>query len=331
MNQVTSIIREATRTKDEKLNIITGPTHESYQMNMSDVHADFFMLQHPTFKKWNHAFRGMPKNHRLLDEKLEMKQLPLHLGYDAVLSQNKFGQYQVLSQLAQHLGVPLISLEHTLPMKEWPKERMVQLNNMRGDINLFISEYSRDMWGFANVPNTHVIHHGVDTSTFCPSNKEKLPRILSVVNDWINRNYFCGFDIWQRVTKDLPVFPVGDTAGLSKASKNIEELVDFYQTSQIFINTSTVSPIPSALLEAMACGSACVSTATCMIPEIIVNGYNGFITNDEKEMRDYLNLLLSDEKLRTYIGQNARQTILEKFSLAQFVNNWNQFLRMVLK
>ena len=163
------------------------------------------------------------------------------------------------------------------------------------------------------------------------SNKEKLPRILSVVNDWINRDWCCGFAIWQRVTKDLPVFPVGDTQGLSRPSKNIGELVDFYQTSQIFINTSTVSPIPSALLEAMSCGSACVSTANCMIPEIIVHGYNGFITNDEKEMREYLQLLLNDEKLRDYLGKNARQTILEKFSLEQFVNNWNNFLRMVLK
>lgn len=331
MNQVSSILREATRDKLDRLNVITAPTHETYSTNMSWVNADFYMFQHPTFKKWNNAFRGMPPNYRLLDERLELKQLPQYIDYDVVLSQNKFGQYDILSQIAKHYGLPLISLEHTLPMAEWPPIQMQKMKSMQGDINLFISEYSKNKWGFDDVPNTHVIHHGVDSATFCPGNKERLPRILSVVNDWINRDWCCGFSIWQRVTQGLPVFPVGDTKGLSRQSNSVEELVDFYQTSQIFINTSTVSPIPCALLEGMSSGCACVSTATCMIPEIIQHGYNGFITNDEKEMRGYLELLLSDEKLRNELGQNARKTIVEKFSLEKFTENWDNFLRMVIK
>jgi glycosyltransferase involved in cell wall biosynthesis len=83
-------------------------------------------------------------------------------------------------------------------------------------------------------------------------------------------------------------------------------------------------------MEAMACGCAIVTTGTCMLPEIIQNGVNGFISNDEKELRGYLEMLLSDEKLATELGNNARKTILERYSLQQFVDSWNKIFRELL-
>ena len=55
----------------------------------------------------------------------------------------------------------------------------------------------------------------------------------------------------------------------STPAESVADLVNEYCSSKVFLNTSTVSPIPTTLLEAMSCGSAVVSTATCMIPEII--------------------------------------------------------------
>jgi len=94
-------------------------------------------------------------------------------------------------------------------------------------------------------------------------------------------------------------------------------------SNQVFLNTSTISPVPTSLLEAMACGCAVVSTATCMIPEIIENGVNGFCSNDEEKLREYLELLLHDRGLAKLIGKNARKTMVEKFSEQTFINNWN--------
>ena len=74
----------------------------------------------------------------------------------------------------------------------------------------------------------------------------------------------------------------------------------------------------------MSCGCACVSTATCMIPDIIENGVNGFISNDEDELRGYIETLLKDEDLRSKLGAAARQTILDDFSEEKFINNWNE-------
>ena len=79
-------------------------------------------------------------------------------------------------------------------------------------------------------------------------------------------------------------------------------------------------------MEAMSCGCAVVSTATCMIPEIIENGVNGFISNDPEELKHYLVDLLNDEDLAKEIGNNARKTITEKHSASKFVNRWNEVL-----
>ena len=59
-----------------------------------------------------------------------------------------------------------------------------------------------------------------------------------------------------------------------------------------------------------------------MIPEIVKNGENGFISNDEDELRAYVEQLLADEELRTKLGQAARQTILNDFSEKKFLESW---------
>ena len=76
-------------------------------------------------------------------------------------------------------------------------------------------------------------------------------------------------------------------------------------------------------MEAMACGCAIVSTETCMIPEIIDHGKNGFMSNDEQELKRYIKMLLEDDDLRQSMGTEARKTIVESHNLDRFTNEWN--------
>ena len=247
-------------------------------------------------------------------------------GEPLVMSQNKFGQFQFAKTISEVLHLPLLSLEHTLPMPEWDLQIRQDLKQMRGDINVFISEYSIGQWDWEQKEDTFVVHHGVNTDLFKPKDLSRENRILSVVNDWINRDWCCGFYSWQRITDNLPVRVVGDTPGLSEPAPTIEKLVEEYYTSRIFLNTSTISPVPTSLLEAMSCGCAVVSTATCMIPEIIENGVNGFISNDEKELRENLVMLLNDPDLASEIGNRARETVLNDFSESKFIETWQNLL-----
>ena len=309
-------------------NILTNITHAGYEYNLSKASAIFYSLSKVNNEKrvWDEHNRPCPANYHVLDD---INSLPEWLDIDILFSQHKWGSFQIMSKIANAIGIPHINLEHTLPNSNSTKEELEAYRSLNADINVFISEYSRDAWGYTQ-ENSVVIKHGLDTSVFTPGNQVREPVILSVVNRWIERDYCCGFKIWERVTKDLPVFPVGDTPGLSKPAENLEQLIKFYQSAQVFINTSTVSPIPSTLIEAMACGCPVVSTATCMIPEVIVDGYNGFITNDEEQMREKTIMLLNNPKLAAQIGNNARKTIEDQFSLGRFTNDWNQLFARVL-
>jgi glycosyltransferase involved in cell wall biosynthesis len=324
-----SITRAATRQDDEPLNILTFPTHERYETGLAATGHRFWAVRAQGIKDWNRRYAPVPPNYVLLNPALGERQLPTEVDFDLVLSQNKFGQFQMAHQISRRLHLPLVSLEHTLPVPGWGSARLETLRSMRGHLNLFISHFSIGRWGWdKNDPSVRVIHHGVDTYTFSPNHMvvDSKPHLLSVVNDWINRDWCCGYRLWQQITSGLPVFVVGDTPGLSRPAASVPELVRRYREAQVFLNTSLISPVPTAVLEAMACGCAVVSTATCMLPEVIENGKNGFLSNDPVELAGYCRLLLEDAGLCRKLGEAARQTILERFSMDRFVANWNSIL-----
>lgn len=323
MRSMSRIIRKATFQSEDKLNIITADTHEAYQTNMCKTFDNYYSIPHNTFKVWNSNFRPIPPNYIQLKN-----EVPFNVDFDIVVSQNKFGQFQVLSQVAKKLEVPLLSVEHTLPVPQWPAQVREGCKMMRGDINVFISEYSVDKWGFSlDDPTVRIIHHGIDTDIFKPLDAQRENKILCVVNDWINRDWCCNFNGFMRTASNLPCKIIGDTPGLSEPAKSVEDLVNNYSSHRIFYNTSTISPVPTALMEAMSCGCAIVSTATCMIPEVVRHGVDGFISNDEEELKKYLHVLLCDEELAKKMGDSARQRIIDKFGLSQFVDNWYKVLR----
>lgn len=321
---VSSILRKATRKQGEPLNILTFPTHERYESNLCKTGHNFFAYRAEGIKDWNDTYAKIPSNYTLLDSRKGENQIPLYLDFDLVLSQNKFGQYQQARMIADTLHLPLVSLEHTLPYVNWSIAQIEDMSSMQGDINVFISNYSVREWCFDLNINTRVIKHCVDTELFNVGNKQRKKQLLSVVNDWVNRDWCCGFKTWQEIVRDdLPVRVVGDTQGLSKPADTIEDLVREYQESLIFLNTSSVSPVPTALLESMACGCCPITTATCMIPEIIEHGVNGYLSNSPETLRAYSIELLNNPSKAIQMGQAARKTIIRHFHQNRFIREWN--------
>jgi len=325
---VRTILRNATRDSEGPLNILSFPTHERYQYNLANTGHNFYLWQSEGIKPWREEYAKVPKGTVLLNPNRMEDQIPDYLDIDIVLSQNKFGQFQIAKKIAEEYSVPLLSIEHTLPMETWSNNQIQSIREMRGDVDIFISDYSRSAWGWQE-DSAFVLHHGVDTNMFSPPKEYKRENtVLSVVNDWINRDWCCGYGLWEKVTgfpeSDLNLKIIGDTAGLSEPAPSTECLIEEYKRSRIFLNTSLISPIPTSLLEAMSCGCAVVSTATCMIPEIIEHGKNGYISNDPHELKQYVDMLTNKEEVAMEIGENARKTILEKFGLDSFTNQWNE-------
>lgn len=327
MNYIGNLVK---RAKKGPLNILTCCTHETAESILAKCFPQhsWFALYHESVKTWNPTFRECPPNYFLLKNGI----IPTELDIDAVLSQNKFGQFQLLAPIANRYRIPLISFEHTMTMPQWTEQQIQQLKNMKGDINLFITPSSRKAWGWSE-NEASVIEHAIDTDSFCPNPQiVKQPYILSVCNQFSRpvRHLPCGFPLWKEIIKpntneSLPWKHLGaDDPGFSLPAKNIDDLIHNYQAASVFINTSQYSPIPMSLLEAASVGTACVSTATCEIPNYFVHGETALLSNNPSELRYFCIELLKNDKLRKQLGDNARQMVKEKFNTKRYIEDWNK-------
>ncbi len=75
--------------------------------------------------------------------------------------------------------------------------------------------------------------------------------------------------------------------------------------------------IPNAILEAMAYGIPVVSTKHSGIPEVITSGKNGILLNqlNATELSNAIIHVISDPMVYSHISKNARQTIINRFSI----------------
>jgi len=335
-NPMAAVIRASTRPATGPYNILTFVSHERYESALCNTNHNFFAIDEKGYTKgfWNTNFASIPDNYTILNS---VNSIPFDIDFDMVLCHNRFGQYDLALEIASRYVCPVIVVEHTSAPESGSKHKvtkskLLEFYEKKGHINIFISEYSRDVWGWSkDQDDARVIQHGIDTSLFqnTTPTMDREGVALSVVNMWKQRDWCCGFDIWKECSGypnnlHFPIKVVGDNEELSRPAKDVEELVAEYNAAKIFLNTSLVSPIPMTLLEAMSCGCAVVSTATCMIPEIIEHGKNGFMSDKPEKLREYVEMLRNDEDLCCSIGAAARQTIEEFFSLNKFVSEWNK-------
>lgn len=75
--------------------------------------------------------------------------------------------------------------------------------------------------------------------------------------------------------------------------------------------------------------------ATIMSPvgvnrDIIMDGINGFLANTETEWIEKLSLLITDAELRIKLGKQARQTIIEKYSVEAWKEKYLQYFNELI-
>lgn len=314
MAEVLSIL-EACVPRTRPLRVLTFPTHERYQSTLSRVNAEFYLWQGPGIKTWDFRFSALPANHVLLPSGETGPSLPPWIRPDLVLSQHAI-QHQGGFNAANFFGVPLVKMEHTLPEKgnACPP----------GDFNIYITEHQRSLWGGND--SDPIIRNAIDTGFFRPSDRPRERVCLSVVNDWIRRDAVCGYTYWQEATQGLPTRVVGDTPGLSVAARNADELLGFYQSSQIFVCTATHSTSPVTVLEAMAAGCCVVAHRIAATEETITHNETGFLADDPSQMAGLIRRLLDNPQYCAVIGANARKRVVERHGVEAFTKSWDEAL-----
>ncbi len=111
-----------------------------------------------------------------------------------------------------------------------------------------------------------------------------------------------------------------DSVKLPGVVKDIDEVL---QRADIFVLCSKFEGFPNVLCEAMANGCAVVSSRCGPAEEIIIDNENGLLVNinDVEEIKKAIEHLITNEGLRSRIGEKGRE-ITEKYSMDRIIGNW---------
>ena len=98
---------------------------------------------------------------------------------------------------------------------------------------------------------------------------------------------------------------------------SVKNVAPLLQKSDVFVLPSSVEGLPNALLEAMSCGLAVITTRVGGNAEIIEDGINGLLIEPDnpKQLTNTLMKVLKDQNLVEKLGLNARKTIEDGFSI----------------
>ena len=107
-----------------------------------------------------------------------------------------------------------------------------------------------------------------------------------------------------------------------------QDMPNVYSGLDILVNAAWREAFGLVVVEAMACGKVVVGTQAGGIPEIITHGQDGFLfpVNDDLALAEILLKLIRNPGLRRKIGEAARKTVLERFTIETQVKALEQVL-----
>lgn len=145
-----------------------------------------------------------------------------------------------------------------------------------------------------------------------PKNPEKLISIIEILKKHKN---------------DISVAVVGDGNERSQVEEMCKNLklssnITFYgfvnnpypilKESKILIMTSIYEGTPMSALEALCLKKPIVSTPVDGLKDIVMNGYNGFLCEDNIDFSKNIEMILNDEKLLSELSNNSFKVFKEK-------------------
>jgi len=181
-----------------------------------------------------------------------------------------------------------------------------------------------------------VIPNGIDVGLFCKKDEIKPDpgRVLFVGRLIRQKNIFALIEALQGIGQaHLVIIGKGYLkedlrkkaealkvrASFIESIKN-EELPQEYNRAEIFVLPSFFEGNPKVLLEAMACGLPIVASNVSGINDVLEHGVNGVLSETTAEdLGQALKRLFKDKALCRTLGENARRSIEDNFSLEKTV------------
>jgi len=276
---------------------------------------------------------------------------PLPCGHAAMLLSSELGIPYVVSV---H-GLDAFSIEQVRGRAgDWCRRISQRVYRSSGRV-ICISERVREevLNGVGPTCRTSVVYNGVDAELFAPGNDFSPGQslILSVGNLIPIKGHDLLIRAIAPLVREFPALTL-EVIGEGVERPRLQALADRLEIGRrvhllgrrsrrevaasmrgctIFALPSCYEGLGCVYLEAMSSGKAVVGCRGQGIAEVIQHGSNGFLVgpDNEKELTLALAMLLRDESLRRNLGRAARETILDRFTLADQAENFARIYKEV--
>ena len=264
-----------------------------------------------------------------------------------------------LPELCQQLGVPLVATFHPAfdanlrNITAGTQQLTYQVyapSLARYDRVIVFSELQADLLERLGVPQERlaVIPNGVDIDTWTPAGAGVHSELNALVQRFGRRRVFLYMGrlsteknveallrAWRLVQpKGCVLLIVGDGPLRSALQNNDEDViwwgyeadlrrrVALLQIAEVFLLPSLVEGLSLALLEAMACGKACVATDAGADGEALEGGAGIVISTQgvTTQLRTLLPVLRDQPVLTAELGRRARARVLERYTLSSNID-----------
>lgn len=109
-----------------------------------------------------------------------------------------------------------------------------------------------------------------------------------------------------------------------------QDLTDFYFSAEVFVNPSHFEGFGFTLIEAMACGCPVICSDNTSFPEVAGNASLFFDSENEEELREKLELILNDKKLKEKLISNGRENI-KRFNWKKSAEQLLELYKQIIK
>jgi glycosyltransferase involved in cell wall biosynthesis len=97
----------------------------------------------------------------------------------------------------------------------------------------------------------------------------------------------------------------------------LDDIVPYLQAADLFVLPSATEGLSNSLLEAMSAGLPVVATDVGGAPDVVTSGQSGLLVpaEDPAALQKAILTALGDDRLRQQMAQQARQVIIDRYSL----------------
>ncbi len=172
-----------------------------------------------------------------------------------------------------------------------------------------------------------------------------IPAIMTTAQSMKTRNKFCGFEIFNSITKHLArvVFgPDNENTGISGGILTYEDLKAAYRNHRVYFYTGTYpASYTLSFIEALMTGTPIVAIGSKLanigifeqdayeVHKIITHRVNGFCSDDPEELKGNIEYLLLHKDFADTISKAGRETALGLFSKGAVRSCWEEFFRQI--